>query len=383
MYKSFEAKNFKCFHDTKIADLKRINLIAGKNNVGKTALLEALFIHAGAYNPELVLRVNVFRGIEIVKLEFGWWTETPWTSMFNNFDINGTMELIGEIEEIGSRVVRLKVIHEPDELKKIDQSEQLKKKNLSIEDRKHQQNLIYSSITHNKERAGSIPLSSEVAQILELEYQEGKKHGKWHMIFDAKGLRTEPISPSPPFQVIFLPSKHRVSLLEDAERFGKLEISNKQDILLEALKVVEPRLKKLSMVVAGGNPMIHGDIGIDRLVPLPLMGDGMVRLSSLILAIGNAQNGIVLVDEIENGLHYSILQKVWQAIGEAAQKFDTQVFAATHSLECIKAAHKAFTDTSLYDFRLHRLERINEKVNGVTYDQEDLTAAIETDFEVR
>jgi AAA15 family ATPase/GTPase len=377
MYKSFEAKNFKCFHDFKIMDLKRINLIAGKNNVGKTALLEAFFIHAGAYNPELVLRVNVFRGIETVKLEFGWWTETPWASIFSDFNIKGTMELIGEIEETGLRVVRLKVIT----LDELDLSKQREKMIFSKrKDRKHQQNLYFSQ---DKERSGSTPLSSEVAQVLELECQEGKKKDKWYMISDSKGMRTEPIPPSPPFQVIFLPSKHRVGLLEDAERFGKLEISYKQDILLEALKVVEPRLKKLSMAVVGGNPMIHGDIGVDRLMPLPLMGDGMVRLASLILAIGNAQNGIVLVDEIENGFHYSILPKVWRAIGEAAQKFETQVFATTHSFECITAAHKAFTDSSLYDFRLHRLERSNEKVNGVTYDQEDLAAAIETDFEVR
>jgi len=129
--------------------------------------------------------------------------------------------------------------------------------------------------------------------------------------------------------------------------------------------------------------MIHGDIGGDRLVPLPLMGDGMVRLTSLILAISSAQNGVILVDEIENGLHHSILPKVWTAIGNAAQMFETQVFATTHSFECITAAHKAFTESGLYDFRLHRLERTNEDIRGVTYDQEDLAAAVETDFEVR
>ncbi len=391
MYKLFEVKNFRCFHDLKITDLKRINLIAGKNNVGKTALLEALFIHAGAYIPDLALRVNMFRGIETVKLEFGWWTETPWASIFNDFDSNKTMELIGEFDKTGSRVVKLKIIHQPDELGETSQSK------LSLETGKFQENLLKTtdnlidtidtsgnpSFSHNKKRFGGALPSSEVAQILELEYQEGEKHSKWRMILDAKGLRTEPIPPSPPFQVIFLPSKLRVSLLEDAERFGKLEISDKQDILLEALKVIEPRLKRLSMVVSGGNPMIHGDIGTGRLVPLPLMGDGMVRLASLILAISSAPNGVTLVDEIENGLHHSILPKVWQAIGNAAQKFETQVFATTHSFECITAAHQAFTESGLYDFRLHRLERKNEKIRAVSYDQKDLSVAIETGFEVR
>ena len=109
----------------------------------------------------------------------------------------------------------------------------------------------------------------------------------------------------------------------------------------------------------------------------------MVRLASLVLHIGNAPNGVVLVDEIENGLHHSILPKVWRAIGEVAREFNTQVFATTHSLECIVAAHKAFAGSGLYDFRLHRLERRKATIRAVTYDQEALEAAIETGLEVR
>lgn len=383
MYKLFEAKNFKCFQDIKILDLERINLIAGKNNVGKTALLEALFIHAGAYIPDLVLRINAFRGIGTVKLEFGWWNETPWVSIFRDFDTNKTMELMGEFDKKGSRIVKLKVINQPNEL---GDHNQTKRSSEKVNRLKTTDNLLdltkYPSISP-KESSGSATPSSEVAQILELEYQEGEKHSKWRMILDANGLRTEPTPPSPPFQVIFLPSKMRVSLLEDADRFGKLEISNKQDILLEALKVIEPRLKRLSMVVSGGNPMIHGDVGTGRLVSLPLMGDGMVRLTNLILAISSAPKGVILVDEIENGFHHTILPKIWQSIGNAAQNFETQVFATTHSFECIMAAHQAFTESSSYDFRLHRLERKNEKIRAVSYNQKDLSVAIETGFEVR
>jgi AAA15 family ATPase/GTPase len=129
--------------------------------------------------------------------------------------------------------------------------------------------------------------------------------------------------------------------------------------------------------------MLHGDIQLDRLVPLSFMGEGMVRLASLVLAIGNAQKGVVLVDEIENGIHHSILLNMWQVIAEAARQFDTQVFATTHSLECIAAAHHAFAESERYDFRLHRLERRKETIHAITYDQETLAAAIETGLEVR
>ena len=118
MYQSFKVNNFRCFHELTVADLERVNLIAGLNNVGKTALLEALFLHCGTYNPELTLRLNMFRGIESVKVEFGRWVETPWDLLFGEFDTSKRVELVGESKTTeskttGRRVLRLKVVRQP------------------------------------------------------------------------------------------------------------------------------------------------------------------------------------------------------------------------------------------------------------------------------
>ncbi|MFA0773990.1 MAG: hypothetical protein KEFWMYNX_002023, partial [Candidatus Fervidibacter sp.] len=75
MYKSFTIYHFRCFRELKLEGLARFNLFIGRNNVGKTALLEALFIHAGAYNPELTLRVSAFRGIEVISVRWSGWEE--------------------------------------------------------------------------------------------------------------------------------------------------------------------------------------------------------------------------------------------------------------------------------------------------------------------
>ena len=113
------------------------------------------------------------------------------------------------------------------------------------------------------------------------------------------------------------------------------------------------------------------------------MGVGMVRLRSLVLEIENAAGGVVLVDEIENGLHYSVMGRVWEALAAAARQSDTQIFATTHSFECIRAAHEAFLAKDKYDFRLHRLERNDSGIRAVTYDSKMLSAAMASDFEVR
>jgi len=74
---------------------------------------------------------------------------------------------------------------------------------------------------------------------------------------------------------------------------------------------------------------------------------------------------------------------VWKAIMQATQKSNTQVFATSHSWECIRAAHEAFTTSEAYDFCLHRLDRINEDIQAVAYDREALDTALKVELEVR
>ncbi len=360
MYKSFEVRNFRCFRELKITDIERVNLIAGANNIGKTTLLEALFLHCGAYNPGLTLRLDAWRGIPSMKVEFGGWAGTPWDSLFNDLDATKTVELIGENEASARRAVRLRVIRQHEELAKIGQFAR-----------------------HDSEKPESGLPSSESGRVLELEYEEGKNRGKHFLILDAKGVRTLPIAPEPPFPAYFCGDHVPSTAKEDANLFGSMQIRGEKTVLLEALKTIEPRLRELDMVVLGDLPILHGDIGAGRLLPLPLMGGGMGRLAKLVLRMGAQRKGIVLADEIENGLHHSVLPKVWRAVGTIARQSQTQIFATTHSLECVMAAHQAFSDSGPYDFRLHRLEHVADTISVKTYDQETLAAAIEIGFEVR
>ena len=370
MYKSFEVRNFRCFSKLQISDLKRVNLITGVNNIGKTALLEALFLHCGADNPSLALTINSMRGIEIVKVELGGWADAPWNLLFHEFDTSESIEMIGENTETGRRWLRLRGLPGPVELEKL--AEYIKygrdKSQISLFAPSDSQKGLYSS---------------EGAKVLELQYQDEKVQKNYYMILDPKGIRVEPIPPPPPFPTFYLSTRVNPLSKSEVERFGALEIRGEQESVLRVLQLIEPGLKRLSVIVVAGEPILHGDIGSERLMPLPVMGEGMVRLANLTIHIGNASNGVVLVDEIENGVHHSVLPKVWKALLESARQFNTQIFATTHSLECIKAAHKAFSQSVEYDFRLHRLERVKSEIRVMTYDQEALGAAIDTGFEVR
>jgi AAA15 family ATPase/GTPase len=113
------------------------------------------------------------------------------------------------------------------------------------------------------------------------------------------------------------------------------------------------------------------------------MGEGIGRLLTLLLAIVSSENGVVMLDEIETGLHYSAMQGVWTALAQAARKANVQVFASTHSWECFKAAHDSFAESEQYDLRAHRVDRTDGTVSATTYDQEMIETALMHGLELR
>lgn len=356
MFKSFSIKNFRCFEELTLDSLERVNLIAGKNNTGKTSLLEAIFLHIGFNNPGLALRINVFRGIERFTLE----PEQIWGPLFFDKRLDQAIELtsVNEDNERGSLKISLAEVEEP---------------------------IITTEPPSSTATARRIEESIATGmRELILDYQDSVGHNGTSRAFitpegQIKVKRSELKSK---LSGVMLPARYRF-LESDAERFSKLDRLSLADQLLPTMRLLEPRLQRLAVLVTGGVPMINGDIGLKELVPVPLMGEGMVRLLSILLAIVDSAGGVVLVDEIENGLHHSVLVNVWKAIAVAARNAEAQLFATTHSWECIEAAHKAFIEDGIYDFRLHRLEVSDNNIVDVLYDQEILDAAVKATLEVR
>ena len=126
--------------------------------------------------------------------------------------------------------------------------------------------------------------------------------------------------------------------------------------------------------------MICVDIGLQELVPLSILGAGMTHVARIVLAAATATGGVVLVDEIENGLHHSVQPDVWGVIATAAKQFDVQLFATTHSFECVEAAHEALGADG---FSLHRLEVVDGENRCVTLSPTALSGAIRHNLEMR
>ena len=111
------------------------------------------------------------------------------------------------------------------------------------------------------------------------------------------------------------------------------------------------------------------------------MGSGIFRFFEILVALVDTRAGILLIDEIENGIHHSVMAKVWQAIDTLAEELGVPVFATTHSRECIKSAYEALKDRG--SFKLHRLQEREGNIESITYSDDALVGAVEYDIEVR
>ncbi len=340
-------RNYRIFESLKIDQLRRLNLIAGSNNSGKTSLLEGIFLLAGG-RAELALNGHIARvDLNSEVRQVG---DNFWMPFFNNLDMTKAIRIEGYSESLGTLALEITSDRNRTSEILVDSTD-----GISATNRPNKHKLVFSY-----EHASREPIKSHIQEA---------------------GTRITGEQPD-----LDIPYKAAIVLSripngqEDAIRLANLRKQKRDHLLLEALRVIEPRLQSVEDNSASGTPLIWGDIGLPELVPLAVMGEGMSRLARLVLSISAVANGLVMIDEIENGIHHTLLPNLWRAVDSAAEQFNTQVFATTHSIECVWAAHEALDDE---DFRLHRLEEIDNSVRCITYDPVAIEAALQHDLEVR
>jgi hypothetical protein len=360
MYSQIEVQNFRGFDDLVLSNLKRINLIAGKNNSGKTALLEAIFIHSGWYNPELALRAQVFRGIRNITISSS--AAGVIQAIFRNLDVDKSVEIRSKDNKGRSRYSTIFFVNSSNELEGLD---------------------LTTSFSDEPETRPSFSSSNLIKGLgLRFTNPDGEETTRY-LLISPRGVHQQ-VSPPPESQSVFIPAIYRENSPEIQRKFSEQVRAGRKDMLVNSLRILEPRLQSVELLDFSGEVVPYGDVGAKQLIPFPLMGEGLNRLLNLLLSVSDAPGGTVLFDEVENGLHYSVLPEVWRAIGQAARDFDVQVFATTHSYECIRAAHEAFRSGPDYDFRYHRLDRGQSGgIEAITYSEEEMEAALDINYEVR
>lgn len=319
MLKSLKIENFKRFRELDFPQLKRVNLIAGKNNTGKTGVLEALFLlleNSSAFSA----LPTTFRNCPNI----GDKTENFYKWLFRDRDTSRPAIFSTSTAEVAAYSVALAMGSAPQGFSPIMGS---------------------SSMT--------LSARSEPAKV-------SLKPG-------AVALSVRPSDPQ-----------------KDAADYDRVVLKAGGEERLEGLlRKLEPRLKSIRSIRPHGAALIYLDLGLKEKIPAVHLGQGFIRLLSIYSELIASDKKVLLIDEVENGLHYSVLTEIWRGLLHAAEQEDVQIFATTHSYECIRAAHEAFAETLDYDFALHRLEEVKGDIRVITYDKETLETSLASNFEIR
>ncbi len=352
----FNVENYKLFDDLQVKELNRVNLITGKNNVGKTSLIESMFLALGPTNPTLWSKISNWRGLDRVSPKQ---STVPYffpklnTSHPITFSVGASGNFNYKVQmRFGESISLQPSISKTQSRKMSGQG------TVSIEELEERRTVQISYIPDKGKRRDSIATITRG----EVEFTGAKGLPFAESIFIRPGVSSKEAS--------------------NPERYTRLDKGNRVQKFEKHLKSVEPNLLRTSLGVENDETMIMGDVGYG-LVPLSLLGSGMFRLTTILLCIANYPNAVVLIDEIEYGFHHTVFEKVWHAIAEFAIEYNTQIIATTHNDECIATAHKVFKDRTPYDFHLHRLVRRQDHIEIFGFDKEQIEASLESGWELR
>ena len=362
MYKSFRVKNFRCFKDLQINDLGRVNLIAGKNNTGKTALMEAMYILTKPMTPFVLFQLQQARGLGLPKA----YMSNSWRQFFYNSESRESINFESQQDSWFTKCLCIKeLIDNKENADAINEYILRTEVSVSVEE-------LFSSF-------------EDPRAILEFNYT-WTQAGETYKVYFGPGLLTDSIKEYEE-KSGFVSAQGRPEPRTIAEQLSQLEINGELSDVIESLNIFEPGLRDMRLLSPYGEPNIWVSVkGNKRPLPLKLMGEGINRFCGIAMTMLSDMD-FLFIDEIENGIHHSVQKEVWKVIGKMAEDQQIQVFATSHSLEMIKAAYEAFKGSVPYIFRLHRLDRHPDsgEIEAITYDEADLdaVAAFDFDFEVR
>jgi len=355
-------ENYKGFSKISLENLKRVNIIAGQNNTGKTSILESIFLFYDRGAPDLFFKIMSLRGVLAVEL-------TPnnlWGPYFKDYDtskpINITVNDSGHIHEA---------------------SYNHKKNNTQSVNVENYNNISFNNISFNNIQTSQ----SNLSDILVCKYKADKVNfgettfridgGQLSLDFNnMRGINKK---------LSYVPSSNKGTHLADAERLGRIDIEQGLSKIVEHLKIIEPNLNSLSVVLQAQQPIVYCDIGLKRKVPISLMGEGISKLLSILAAILTTESGIVCIDEIENGIHYSLFPKVLKTIIDTAEEFNCQLFITTHSNDVLKGLYFSSKEEPEVNksVSFYRIDRKNGEIRPKHYTSSMLFSAIDRAWEVR
>ena len=353
MLRDITIQNYRCFEDFHMDGLERVNLFVGNNNSGKTSLLEAIYLLVSEDRKLSLFNILSARNEFIKVLEQ---SVTLYDHIFPvDHILYGHKIHYDEVEFVNGHKIK--------DFKKILIS--------SVADISIEVELEVS------------PWSIEIKYLLKGDNSQGRESIQLDEDSRIKRQTNYLFKKNTYPHILLTRTKYDFNQL--ASMWDNIALTFKEELVVSALKIIQPDVEKIGFSISYPHNMIRLKLkDIDIPVPINSMGEGMYTALTIAMSLVTAENGVLLVDEIETGLHYEAQTNMWRLILETAKELNVQVFATTHSWDCIAAYQEALSqdeDSSIG--KLFRLDSKYGKLRAVEYDAEDLEVVTREGIEVR
>ena len=349
MIQSIHIQNFRLFDKINIEGLKRINLIIGKNNTGKSTLLECI-------------------------------ASTYWEEYFMSFFYT---QLLKKKEWLGMSPEKLL-----NSLKPLFFNNELPlQKDLQAQIRiiagEYENNFYYyfekENVNGSREKlvlVNGFKSTKQTAKVTKIDLTDFKDHITFpsYVYADRKYRLIDTTGGSDLLKRL-------------AAEWEEVVFTDKEEIVIRALQIIEPDIQRLTFVDYNkSKKILVKRNGVNEAVSLNSMGDGLIHILDIILNLIRCENGACLIDEFENGLHWSVQEDLWKILMELSQRLNIQIFATSHSRDTLWALQRAanLQNKSGEICVLKLLKgRKSGKIKSNIFAVDDVAIALEQDIEIR
>ena len=357
MITNLNIENFRGIQKLSIKEMRRLVLLSGNNNVGKSSVLEAVFLMMDHLSPDSFSRMNGFRGLNIPTNGV-----SLWEPLFYQMNPDNTIRIQAKR---GEDTLTLSYAKDDSYIPALNGGipknvagsfQSSAKRNYTLRfDFQVEGSADYSEIGHYT--------ASENGMLRELADDDGDKQVmqlSYTSFVNNNFVRTD-----------------RAIL----DRMGKAEINGEKEKLIHFLNRIDSSISDIVTLSTNGIPQLY--INTNRkLLPVQFSGDGINKLLYIVLSIMDARDGILLIDEIDTGFHYSMYEDLWKIVSDVSRDYNCQVIATTHSYENIMGAVEGVKDYP-EDFSFYRLGYTRNGIESFRYSYDLLKNALRSDMEVR